>query len=305
MVSASCFRSRAIVVALVFGLPLAIVPAYAQRGTPTRPAPAARGTQGLERLQQSTRPTRYVGSFKARDGMIAITDVGFSVQGPRETTCYWFGQLDSIQQERRLDDPKAAPRSLLGWRRDDIRPVTIGGPDAGDFPAFERALQGAYRAWTTKYADVTARLRAAGQSGGFGDLVKQARSDWYNDATKTVGCEDAQAPQAAGQLPAGLSAGSTWTGTMEATPIELQLLSASSATITYNGVKETFEVQLLLNGEIQFSGMSYEFLPGTPPRIFSLDTFRGRLSADAQSIAGMWKDAGSGTGRWSVTRAKP
>src|SRR5689334_5288782 len=79
-------RRQVRAVALIIGLLLGVAHADAQRA-PTRPAPtrpAARGSQGpAERLAQSTRPTRYVGSFRSRDAIIAITDVGFSIQAAR------------------------------------------------------------------------------------------------------------------------------------------------------------------------------------------------------------------------------
>jgi hypothetical protein len=111
-------------------------------------------------------------------------------------------------------------------------------------------------------------------------------------------------PDTKDPLPSGMSVGSTWIGTIEASPTELQITSVSGATITYNGVKETLELQFRLDGEIVLRGVAYEFLPGTIGRPFNLDTFRGRLSADLQSFAGTWKDAGTGSGQWSVSRRK-
>jgi hypothetical protein len=218
-------------------------------------------------------------------------------------SCYWFGQLDEIQLETRPSDPKSGRvRGILAWRRDDIRPIAIVAPDpAGDFAAFEKALRGAHRAWGAKYVDVAARLKSAGQSGAFVAVANQGRPGWYNDETKSVMCDDALTPQTAAQLPSGMSVGSTWVGTNEAGPVELQITAASGATMTYNGVKETLELQIRLDGEIVLRGVAYEFLPGTIERPFKLDTFRARLSADLQSLVGTWTDAGTGSGQWSVS----
>jgi hypothetical protein len=80
----------------------------------------------------------------------------------------------------------------------------------------------------------------------------------------------------------------------------LQITGVSTALITYGDVKESLELQIGMDGGIVLRGVAYE-LTGNP-RIFQLDTFRGRLSADQQTIAGTWTDAGSGKGQWSVTR---
>jgi hypothetical protein len=269
--------------------------------------PTAQGPQRLlDRLHQSTRPGRHLGTFRWRDFEATITDVGFGFQNPDGVSCYWFGQLEEIQLEQRPSDPKSGRvRGILGWRRDDIRPITIVAPaEAGDFARFEKALRAAHQAWGAKYVDVAARLKSASQRGGFGDVATQARPGWYNDETKTVTCDDALTPQTAAQMPGGMSVGSTWIGTIEANPIKLQITSVSGATMTYNGVKETLELQIRLDGEIVLRGVAYEFLPGTIERPFKLDTFRARLSADLQSLVGTWKDAGTGSGQWSVSRPK-
>src|SRR5207247_11317203 len=117
-------------------------------------------------------------------------------------------------------------------------------------------------------------------------------------------------PQNAAQLPAGLTVGSMWMGHIDGgagvqvTPAaELQITSVSTATITYNGVRETLELQVGSDGEVVLRGVAYEIVSGAD-RVLKLDTFRGRLSTDGQSITGTWKDAGTGIGQRSVTLPK-
>jgi hypothetical protein len=271
--------------------------------------PGARGTapaaeRFAERLQQSTRPTRYIGSFRSADSEITLTDTGFALQRAAGTSCYWFGQVEGVEAD--VPARGQAP-GLLAWRRDDVRPIAMAAPpgDRGEFATFRRALQTAQRAWVAKYGDVTARLKSASQTGGFAALASQGRSGWYNEKTKSVACNDTLSLQNAAQLPGGLRVGGKWVGTMDAVPAELLIVSASSATITYSGVKETLEVQIQVDGEIILRGVSHEFLPGVPSRPFNLDTFRGRLSADSKTMAGTWKDTGDNSGAWSLSRAEP
>jgi hypothetical protein len=180
----------------------------------------------------------------------------------------------------------------------------------GDFASLERTLASAHRAWTAKYLDVTARLNSASRTANFDDLAKQGRQSWYDDEEKTVACDEALTLQDAAQMPAGLAVGSTWIGSIDSGPgvqitpaAELQITSVSTAAITYNGVREILELQVGTDGEIILRGVAYEAASGVD-RIFKLDTFRGRLSSDRQSITGTWKDAGTGTGQWSVSLSK-
>ena len=257
----------------------------------------------LNNLQQSSRPSQQLGVFTWPDHKVSITDVGFRIEASAMASCYWFGQVDSVQIEGgSTASSRAAARKIFAWRRDDIRPITLGaaGSERGDFPAMEKALASAHRAWSAKYPDVAARLKAVGRAGTFADVAKQARPSWYNEDAKTVACDDAIAPRTSAQMPAGISIGSTWVGTIDSGPTVLQITGVSAATITYGDVKETLELQIGMDGGIVLRGVAYE-LTGIP-RIFQLDTFRGRLSADQQTIAGTWTDAANGKGQWSVTR---
>ena len=260
----------------------------------------------LSSLQQSSRPGQQLGAFTWPDHKVTITDVGFRVEESATASCYWFGQVDSIQVEGgSAGSNKTAARKIFAWRRDDIRPITMvaSGANLGDFPKLAGALASAHRAWGAKYADVTARLKSVGRAGTFGDLAKQARPGWYDEGAKTVACDDALSPRTAAQMPAGLSIGSRWVGTIDSGAAELQITGVSTAVMKYGDVKETLELQIGMDGGIVLRGVAYELTSGD--RIFKLDTFLGRISADQQSIAGTWTDAGIGKGQWSVSLAKP
>jgi hypothetical protein len=252
----------------------------------------------LSNLQESSRPSQVLGTFAWPDHKVTISDVGFKLEESADVRCYWFGQVDSIQVE--------AGRRVLAWRRDDIRPIVIAatGGNRGDFPKLGGALRTAHRAWGAKYKDVAARMKSVGGAGRFAQLATQARQGWYDEGAKTVACDDGFAPRTTAQLPAGLSIGSRWVGTIDSGAAELQITGASSATMKYHDVTETLELQIGTDGEIVFRGVAYELNPGVN-RIFRLDIFRGRLSADQQTISGTWTDAGIGKGKWSVSRAKP
>jgi hypothetical protein len=256
----------------------------------------------LNNLQQSSRPSQQLGVFAWPDHKVTITDVGLRVEESSMVSCYWFGQVDSVQLAAA---PAGAKKSaaLFLWRRDNIRPIAIeaAGSDRGDFAAMQKALASAHRAWSVKYPDVTARLKTVGRAGTFGEVAKQARPGWYDEDARTVGCDEAITPRTAAQMPAGLDVGSTWTGAIDNGAAELHITSVSVATMTYADVKETLELQLGMDGEIVLRGVAYEF-PSGKSRIFQLDIFRGRVSADRQSIAGTWSDAGIGKGLWSVSR---
>jgi hypothetical protein len=261
----------------------------------------------LGRLQQSTRPGRRLGTFTWPDHKVAITDTGFSLEESGVERCYWFGQVDLIQLESPPGRARGARRAIVVLRRDSVRPIAIEASEGqlGQFAELVKAIIAANRGWSTTYADVARRLKSAGQN-NFVNLARQGRPRWYDEDEKTVTCDKGLMVRNAAELPAGLTVGSTWVGaivsgagTQISLVAELRISSPSSATITYNGVREALEVQLGDDGEIVLQGMSYEILSGGE-RVFQLDSFSGRVSADRRSIEGTWRDAGTGGGRWSV-----
>jgi hypothetical protein len=156
-----------------------------------------------------------------------------------------------------------------------------------DVAAVERARQG-------EQARATAEM--ARRSAERDNRVAQER------AVESTAIENALRQRPSFRMPPqtgwpGLSPGSVWTGNIDAQAAELTIRSPMVAVMSYGGVKETLLLEMAADGEILLAGVAHN-----GPAAFSLDTFRGLLSADSRSITGTWKDERGASGQWSITR---
>lgn len=102
-------------------------------------------------------------------------------------------------------------------------------------------------------------------------------------------------------LPSG---GSQWRGLVGGSPAFLDLIQQTTGgwagRMTYQGVVEELGVSINEGGAIVLGGKGYRRVKGKGS--FSLDTFYGQLSADAQRIQGSYVDSAGKRGQWSVAR---
>jgi hypothetical protein len=270
----------------------------------------------LEHLQQSTRAGKSIATFQWRgytyrwndsereSTKVGVSDVALRFEG-QHSYCLWFGQIDRLEVRRTPIGPRnMLHREIILWRKDNSSATTIAAPDAdpGDFPALETALTSAHQTWTARYNDVASRLNFF----NFAEIAPQARpgQQWYNREMMAVVCDEAARPATTGLLAPGLDIGSKWQGQMQGQGAELEIASASTATLIYRTggtvIREVFQVEALPAGEFILRGVSYEFVSGQAN--FSLDTFRVRLSENLQSMSGTW--TAGGTGQWVLSRVQ-
>ena len=98
--------------------------------------------------------------------------------------------------------------------------------------------------------------------------------------------------------------GSQWRGMVGGSPASLDLIQQTiggwTGRMTYQGVVEELAVSINDGGATVLAGKSYRRFKGKGS--FSLDTFYGQLSADAQRIQGSYVDSAGKRGQWSVAR---
>jgi hypothetical protein len=239
-------------------------------------------------------------SEKGRPYKVAVSDVGVNIEimgtsnvgtGTQQgTTRNLYAAFGNCAEPRR--EPGVQILCLTTDPPNTVMTLSAVPTDAAKGTQVSHALLRAYADWWDRYYDV-------GLDRVSGTLIERKTkrrpivSYAAVEKAKQEKSPSFRTPPSTGWP--GLGIDSWWLGTQGQARMELRVVSPVGAVVSYGGVDETLLIELAEDGEITLTGVAHTGDVG-----FSLDTFKGRLSADSRSIAGTWRDARGSTGKWSV-----